>query len=266
MTNGIAKFEPTNLPPILSAPPAIAFLERRRMGRTNGQVILTEGTRLAPSERRQAEEYLMRVKSSLHSSASDHRITDLVVMLLTAYRTSSRIDVDDDTLKLAAFLAALRGYPLWAIEAAMVACLKGEHVDGRGAGFAPSPPQVVAQVKKAMDPAEREVRRVEEALSAKPYEWLRDGPNRQRASAEHRAAVVERLKGDDHFGLSTPEDKERLEQEKEAHRAQIRRGNELARQKDFERSGQTYIPGYPAPSPTLRALLKEQQKAAEAAR
>lgn len=61
-----------------------------------------------------------------------------------------------------------------------------------------------------------------------------------------------------------PEDDDRIDREKEAHRAQIRRGNELARKKDFEAHGMEYKPDSLEASPSLLALLNRQKRGSAA--
>lgn len=159
----------------------------------------------------------------------------------------------------AAFMETLRPFPPWALKKALSMWNNGEHQqEGDNIRFCPVPAQIVRLIKIAMRPVEQEADRVEAMASAVVDDTAPE--QRERPSIE---ALKERF-GED-WGLTTPEDKERLEREKEAHRALIRRGNEVALKKDFEAHGMEYDPKSLQASPALLNLLGKGKQDGEAA-
>jgi hypothetical protein len=186
---------------------------------------------------------------------SEREIAIEIAKLLAVYPVRESESEMVHTARTAAFMEALRPFPTWALRKALSMWTNGEHQDeGDNIRFCPVPAQIVRLIKIALKPAEQEIGRVEAIASAVVDQ------------AEPPKPTMEELKarfGKD-WGLTTPEDEERLEREKEAHRAVVRRGNELARKRDFEAHGMEYKPGSLAPSPALLSLLgKDSVEAAE---
>lgn len=91
---------------------------------------------------------------------------------------------DEPKLVLVAYLAALDGYPLWAIEQAVQHFLRGE-VAGQSDKFCPRPPELVAAVRAVLRPLHDEAmtgRDRERADKAQREKWawhaIRDATSR----------------------------------------------------------------------------------------
>jgi hypothetical protein len=230
-----------------SCPQPVTFLASRRIGTDEeGTVILRRGTTLASSEREEAGNYQRQLRFCLYNAATDGELLRELALLFAPYEGRER-SADNDKLRAVAYLSALRGYPQWALQDAVKFWHRGEHsepVDSRD--FAPSPQRLVRLVNIALRPAQEAERKVDGLLRA----IVEEPPPKERPDI---STLIKRH--GDNWGLSTPEDEARKEAEREKHRAQLRRGNEIARRKDFEAHGMEYKAGSLEASPALLSLL-----------
>lgn len=244
--------------PMVSSVPSVDFLERRKVfTTTEGQVLLRAGTELTTSQRQEAEGYAEQLRSSLQTAATEAEVGRAVVMLLAPYEARERSNGAND-LRLAAYVQALQGFPLWAILDAVRWWSRGEHgVETDNVAFAPAPPQVVRLVRIAMRGPEDAHATVEGLLRAEVEDWtLPPKPGERERIAEGFASLAAEL------GNGVDEEKKKALKLQREH---ILKGNEMALRKDYEAHGIEYEPGNLRASPSLLAALKarQQQEAAE---
>lgn len=144
-----------------NSPPWVEHLRDalRNVPKTDsGKAILPYGKGLTPNRREEARNLISSLSTILRGHPNEERARRNEMAKLVVAFSPGMMTEGVAELRMDAYLEAVEDLPVWAIKAARKAILAGEAgIPQDKLAWLPSPPQIVAAAKRAMEPAWKEL-------------------------------------------------------------------------------------------------------------